>query len=128
MAKVTVTKEQMDTIEKIKANSRTNLQSVLKFATEGLYSRNGFKSMNDMTAEQIVLAWHGYVEVETEFVSFDQAMQAGKKGKDIILHWENDKYRITSQYLIESCLRNLSVCDHGLLDLVDGKFTIEGDK
>ena len=125
MNKVTVTKAQMETIRQCKRFAGTyNLAFITNKDNDFLCWA---KPLNKMTIEQIVLAWHGYAEVEPDYVCFDEAVKAGKEGKDITFHWEKSKYKITSQNLIEWGLRNLSVSDHGLLNLVDGKWTIEGD-
>ena len=122
MNKVTVTKKEMEAIESVKDNPVCELKYVLKNARQGLYGAAG-KPLNEMSEEQIVLAWHGYAEIEKEYVSFDEAMKARKEGKKVLFHSNARIYELYPNDTIENTWANR----FSLTDLVEGEWSIEGE-
>jgi len=103
MSKVTFTKERMDAIKRI---------------------RDGYKAR-----EQIVLAWHGYAEVEKEYIDFEEAMKALSKGETIYYHYTATTIfgEASEKTLkINFGMKPTYFCNTILWeDLVKGKFTIK---
>lgn len=125
---IKVTREQMEVVKRVQTHSA--LERVL----EVIWDRNDkfldeYTPLNDMTVEQIVLAWHGHVEVEPEFVSFDEAMKALRNGKAVFFRGNKKDWaeKISPIQVLHTNIRNLEIGGQGLLDLLDGKWTIEGD-
>ena len=129
MNKVTVTKLQMEVIEGCRDN-KESLNGTLSFARAKAFG-GSCVCINNMTAEQIVLSWHGYAEVEPNFVGFDEAMRDLSKGETIYYHY-------TATTIFGEALEKTVKINFGmkpsyfnptitLEDLVKGKFTIEGD-
>ena len=126
MSEVTVTKLQMDAIEGCKDN-KESLNETLSFARGKVFG-GSCVCINNMTIEQIVLAWHGYAEIEKEYVSFDEAMIALKNGIDTYYHNEFGTMRVYAEVAKEHELMHLEVNRVGLLNLLfEGKWTIAGD-
>ena len=123
MNKVTVTKKEMEAIESVKDNPVCELKYVLKHARQGLYGATG-KPLNEMSEEQIVLAWHGHAEVEKEYVSFDEAMKAYDKGHLVSFHPKRGS-KITES--LGNRLKDGWLGNYSLKDLRKGKWSIEGD-
>ena len=126
MNKVTVTKLQMEAIEGCKGNKEL-LNETFSFARVKPFG-GSCVCMNNMTVEQIVLAWHGYAEVEPDFVDFDEAMRALSKDITIYYHYTNTVLGevINRRLMInfETPLSYFVGIEWG--DLVKGKFTTEG--
>jgi len=127
MNKVTVTKLQMDAIEGCKDN-KESLNETLSFARGKVFG-GSCVCINNMTTEQIVLAWHGHADVGPEYVCFDEAMRA--LSKDITIYYH---YTITVLgEVINKCLMinfETPLSYFGDIewgDLVKGKWSIEGD-
>jgi len=121
MNKVTVTKEQMETIRQCKRFAGTyNLAFITNKDNDFLCWA---KPLNKMTIEQIVLAWHGHAEVELEYVCFDEAMRASNEGKKSLFNVRNLTYELYPNHEISKTW----AAKYSLLDLFNGKFTIEGD-
>lgn len=85
---IKVTREEMKAIEEIKQWSTYTTEKILSVIGDkndkfwGIY-----EPLNDMSTEQIVLAWHGHVEVEPEYISFNEAMGFLKCGKKVKAHY-----------------------------------------
>ena len=129
MNKVTVTRKQMDAIEVCMDNKET-LNGTVSFARVKAFG-GSCVCINNMTVEQIVLAWHGYAEVGPDFVDFEEAMRALKNGIDTYYHNEYETMRVYAKVAKEHELMHLEVNRVGLLNLVfEGKWSIEreGDK
>lgn len=124
MVKVTVTKKEMLAIEYQRDLHAKNLNSLLNNLINGARYHSESAPINDMTAEKIVLAWHGHVEVEQEYVSFDEAMKARKKGFRVSFHYS------VKQVIIGPFKTNIlkeSMLGYFMLDeLLEGKWTIGG--
>ena len=87
MNKVTVTKAEMEAIEIQRDKWNHYLKVVLEFKQNGNFRNEVNRSLNEMTIEQIVLAWHGYAEIEPEYAGFDEAMKALSKGETTYYHY-----------------------------------------
>ena len=85
MNKVTVTKKEMEAIERQKVMSDMKLKHALGHAREKNFC-GASEAINLMSEEQIVLAWHGHAEVEPEYVGFEEAVKARREGKRVLLH------------------------------------------
>ena len=123
MNKVTVTKKEMSAIEAQRDMHAKGLKNVLSSLLNGAIFHSESAPINDMTAEQIVLAWHGHVEVEPEYISFEEAFRAFKDRKKITLHYPNGKKDWFS-HVLDWQQREVSPSFH---EMVNGKWTIEGD-
>jgi len=123
MNKVTVTKKEMEAIESVKDNPVCELKYVLKHARQGLYGATG-KLLNEMSEEQIVLAWHGYAEVENEYVSFDEAMKAHDDGSLVSFHPKRGS-KITVTESLGKRLKDAWLGNYSLNDLRKGEWSIE---
>ena len=77
-----------------------------------------------MSVEQIVLAWHGYAEIEKEYASFDEAMKASDEEK-IVDFYSKEGNLIPVN--VRSKLKDIYLSDYSLRDLREGKFII-GDE
>ena len=130
MNKVTVTKLQMDAIKKWRDGFGESLEILIAYARVNNL-RGTSEPINLMSIEQIVLAWHGYADVEPDFVDFDEAMKALSKRETIYYHY-------TATTIFGEALEKTLKINFGmkpsyfnpaitLEDLVKGKFTIEGD-
>ena len=129
MSEVTVTKLQMDAIEGCKDN-KESLNETLSFARGKVFG-GSCVCINNMTTEQIVLAWHGYAKVEPNFVDFEEAMRALSKRGTIYYHYtvpllfeEGDLEKTLKINFDMKPSYFDSVTTWG--DLVKGKFTTEG--
>ena len=111
----------MEAIESVKDNPVCELKYVLKHARQGLYGATG-KPLNEMSEEQIVLAWHGHAEVEKEYVSFDEAMKAYDKGHLVSFH---PKIGTKLTVSFRERLKDVWLGDYSLNDLRKGKWSIE---
>jgi len=127
MNKVTVTKLQMDAIEGCRDEYKASLMTVLDHAELEIFCEES-EPINNMTTEQIVLAWYGHAEVEPDFVDFDEAMRALSKDITIYYHYTNTVLGevINRRLMInfETPLSYFVGIEWG--DLVKGKFTTEG--
>lgn len=121
---IKVTRKQMDTINQCKEFQGTYN---LKFITDCIVKGDDFltwaQPLNGMTVEQIVLAWHGHVEVEPNFVSFDEAMKARKEGFIVSFH-HSAKQVIIGPFKI-NILKDGMLGHFTLDELLDGKWTVE---
>ena len=121
MNKITVTKVQMEAIEGCRDN-KESLNGTLSFA-RGKAFGGSCVCINDMTVEQIVLAWHGYVEVEQELVSLEEAYKARKEGKRVLFIIGNRRVIFMTNVKLEGCFLGSLTMD----ELFNGKFIVEGD-
>ena len=83
----------------------------------------GSEVINFMSEEQIVLAWHGYAEIEKEYVSFNEALKANSEGKRVLFHDCGTKFELYPDEAIEKNWLG----GYSLYTLYAGKWTIEGD-
>ena len=123
MSKITVTKLQMDAIERQKVISDMKLKHVLGHAREKNFCAAS-EPMNLMSEEQIVLAWHGYAGVENEYVSFDEAMKVYGDGHLVSFHPKIGS-KINGSF--GNKLKDAWLGDYSLDALRNGKWSIEGD-
>lgn len=133
MNKVTVTKAQMEAIKDQRDYCKRNLNSVIKASVdENIRFLKRSEPLNNMSLEKIVLAWHGHAEVEPEFINFFEAMKAVSLGKNVDYHYAIDLV-VDGRILDKTLKINLVMkptflnSDTEWRDLVNGKFTIEGD-
>ena len=94
---VKVTYDQMKAINSQKHDWKVSLDGVLSHRKEKQY-QNAYACINDMTLEQIVLAWHDHVEVEPKEVGFFEAMRCLKDGYAVKF---NDSNWFTNTYDLE---------------------------
>ena len=121
MNKITVTREQMDAIEGCRDNKKS-LNVTLSFA-RGKAFGGSCVCINDMTVEQIVLAWHGHAEVKLEYVCFDEAVKARREGKRVLIHVINRKVIFKTSVRLDSCFIGTLTIN----ELLSAKYEIEGD-
>ena len=124
MNKITVTKLQMEAIKRQRDDVGESLKTVLAYVrAKNFYG--GCESINIMSEEQIVLSWHGYAEIENEYVSFDEAMKAYDKGHLVSFHPKiGSKITVSHQ----SILKGNWLGDYSLKGLREGEWSIEGGK
>ena len=123
MNKITVTKLQMDAIKRQRDDIGESLKTVLDYVRVNNFC-SGSEPMNLMSEEQIVLAWHGYAEVEKEYVTFDEAMKAYDEGHLVSFHPKRGS-KITVSH--QSVLKGNWLGDYSLKGLREGEWSIEGD-
>ena len=123
MNKVTVTKSQMEAIERQREVVKNDLSTTLSFSKMNNFCK-GSEPINNMTTEQIVLAWHGHVEVEKEYVSFDEAMKIYDEGHLVSFHHKIGS-KITGPF--GNKLKDARLGDYSLDTLRKGNWMIEGD-
>ena len=123
MNKVTVTKLQMEAIKIQKVISDMKLKHVLGHAREKNFCGVS-EAINLMSEEQIVLAWHGYAEVENEYVSFDEAMKAHDDGSLVSFHPKRGS-KITVTESLGKRLKDAWLGNYSLNDLRKGEWSIE---
>jgi len=121
MNKITVTKSQMEAIKRQKVISDMKLKYALGHAREKNFCRVS-EAINLMSEEQIVLAWHGYAEIEPKYVSFDEAMKAHDDGSLVSFHPKRGS-KITVSH--QSILKSSWLGDYSLKALREGKWSIE---
>ena len=127
MNKVTVTREQMEVVKIIKAASSLKTALSSKVDKNDRFV-NKYKIFNEMSIEQIVLAWHGYAEIEKEYVSFDEAMKALKDEENTVhFYFADDVIEIWNERQVNDSMQNNSSVEIYWRDLVNGKWSIEGD-
>ena len=109
MNKVTVTKVQLEAVERLRNVFGTSLNDVIKYSIRKNFI--GFSEpLYHMSVEQIVLAWHGHAEVELEYVCFDEAVKARREGKRVLLHAINRKVLFRTNERLNSCfIGNLTI-------------------
>ena len=123
MNKITVTKLQMDAIKRQRDGVGESLKTVLAYVrAKNFYG--GCESINIMSEEQIVLSWHGYAEIENEYVSFDEAMKAYDEGHLVSFHPKIGS-KINGSF--GNKLKDAWLGDYSLDALRKGKWSIEGD-
>ena len=122
MNKVTVTKLQMEAIERQRDDIGESLKTVLDYVRVNNFC-SGSEPMNLMSEEQIVLAWHGYAEIEKEYVSFYEALKAFEKGEKIIVYHKSGKTSWFSK-ILDQTEREASPSFHEIINL---KWSIVGD-
>jgi len=121
MNKVTVTKLQMEAIEMQIAEGE-NLDDIIEDSRH--YNFGGlWAPLNNMSVEQIVLAWHGYAEIEKEYVSFDEAMKAHYDGSLVSFH-PKEGSKITES--LGNRLKDGWLGGYSLKQLRKGNWMIEG--
>ena len=122
MSKITVSKKQMEEVMKYKGIRGLSLSDMLYHAGSKNFC-GGSKIINGMTLEKIVLAWHGYAEIEKEYATFDEAMKAHDNGDLVSFHHDGNS-KITESHqrkLKDSWLGNFS-----LDEFRKGKWSIKG--
>ena len=126
MSKITVSKKQMAAVNLIKRDKLYSLEELINTLVEDglLIFSNDRSGINNMTTEQIVLAWHGYAEVEPEYVNFDEAMKAHDNGSLVSFH-PKDGSKIT--VLHQVILKSSWLGNYSLRSLREGIWSIEGD-
>ena len=135
MSKITVSKKQMAAVNLIKRDKLYSLEELINTLVEDglLIFSNDRSGINNMTTEQIVLAWHGYAEVEPEFVSFDEAKKALEDEKHVTCEFNNKKYEY---YMFDGIVfsKNMKRNTGTLIEWYDiwdqiffGKWSIAGD-
>jgi len=120
---INVTRKEMEAIDRQREVIKNDLSTTLSFSKMNNFCKES-EPINHMTTEQIVLAWHGYVEVEPEIVSFNIAKKALLEGKKVFWYFTSGISGRANLMLSDS----LDI--YGELtfeDLFNGKFTIEGD-
>ena len=122
MKMIKVTKKEMEAIERQREVIKNDLSTALRFSKMNNFCERS-EPINNMTTEQIVLAWHGHVEIEKEYVSFYEAMRASNEGKKALFNVRNLTYELYPNHEISKTW----AAKYSLLDLFNGKFTIEGD-
>jgi len=127
MNKITVSKQQMEAVNLIKRDKLYSLEELINTLVEDglLIFSNDRSGINDMSTEQIVLAWHGHIEVSPEYVSFDEAMKAYDKGHLVSFHPKRGS-KITVSH--QSVLKGNWLGDYSLKGLREGEWSIEGGK
>jgi len=127
MNKVTVTELQMNAIKRLRDDIGKSLENVIAYARGNNFCGSS-ELINLMSTEQIVLAWHGHVEVEKEYVSFDEAMKALKDEKNTVhFHFADDVIEIWNERQVNDSMQNNSSVEIYWRDLVNGKWSIKGD-
>ena len=119
MNKITVTKSQMEAIEH-QRDCGISLDNVIKY-----YFGGAGTPLQHMSIEQIVLAWHGYAEVEKEYVTFDEAMKAHDEGCLVSFH-PKEGSKITESFL--NRLKDGWLGGYSLKELMKGNWTIDWSK
>lgn len=121
---VTVTKEQQEKINDCKRVQGTYpINKVIEMSLNRDFL-NWAETLNDMTPEQIVLAWHGHVEVEPEYVNLEEAIRADVKG-DIVHFHPNKKSQLT--FNSRESLKCSWLSEFSLKELLEGKYTIKDE-
>ena len=121
MNKVTVTKLQMEAIKRQRDAIGESLKTVLACVrAKNFYG--GCESINCMSEEQIVLAWHGYAEAEKEYVSFYEAMKAYDDGS-LVSFRPKIGTKLTVSF--RERLKDVWLGDYSLNDLRKGEWSIE---
>jgi len=120
---IKVTKKEMEAIEHQREVVKINLSATLSFSKMNNFCK-GSKPINNMTTEQIVLAWHGHAEIEKEYVSFDEAMKAYDNGHLVSFH---PKQGVKTTVSFENKLKDNWLGDYSLKELTKGIWSIEGD-
>jgi len=124
MNKVTVTKQQMEAVIAQRDLHAKGLKNVISSLLNGAKFHSESAPLNDMSLEQIVLAWHGHAEIEKEYVSIDEAMKASDDGSLVSFH-PKEGSKITG--LLHRKLKDNWLGDYSLKELIKGKWSIEGD-
>ena len=119
---VKVTREQMNAVRRQMGKINMSLNILIGYARVGEFSGES-SPINHMSVEQIVLAWHGYVKVEPDYVSFDEAFKANSEGKRVLFHDCGSKFDLYPDAPIEKTWMG----GYSLYTLYEGKWTIEGD-
>ena len=123
MNKITVTKLQMEAIKRQRDGVGESLKTVLAYVrAKNFYG--GCESINFMSEEQIVLAWHGYAEIEKEYVSFYEAMKAHDDGSLVSFHPKRGS-KITVTESLGKRLKDAWLGNYSLNDLRKGEWSIE---
>ena len=122
MNKATVTKLQMEAIKRQRDDIGESLKTVLAYVRVKNFCGGG-ESINFMSEEQIVLAWHGYAEFENEYVSFDEAMKAHDEGS-LVSFRPKIGTKLTVSF--RERLKDVWLGDYSLDTLREGNWSIEG--
>jgi len=123
MNKVTVTKKEMTAIKVQRDLYVKVLKNVISSLIRGGKFHSESAPLNDMSLERIVLAWHGYAEVENEYVSFYEAMKAHDDGSLVSFH-PKEGSKITG--MLRCKLKENWFGNYTLNELRNGKWSIEG--
>lgn len=133
MSNITVTHEQQRVINLIKEKPTAILNAVIDSASNGTYAKDNVvpsyvRTLDGLSAEQIVLAWHGYAKVEPQYVSFDEAMNAHSKGKPVNLKVSRGlNFCFGGERSDDSLFNSMAAHRVTLKHMIEGKWTIEGD-
>ena len=130
MDKVTVTKEQMEAVRLIKEDKVCNLKNIISIISRrGIdYTGSVRSHANSMTLEQIILAWHGHVEIKPDikYVQMGEAMVASDEGYTVHFHSEvGDVKRVAPCEAFGVSIGETEINDETLMDLLRGKWSIE---
>ena len=123
MNKVTVTELQMNAIKRLRDDIGKSLENVIAYARGNNFCGSS-ELINLMSTEQIVLAWHGYAEVEINYVSFDEAMKAHDDGSLVSFH---PKEGSKTTGMLRCKLKENWFGNYTLNELRNGKWSIVGD-
>jgi hypothetical protein len=88
--RIKVTKKQVRAVELQKKEWRNDLKTILLMKENGVLFHNEFECFNHMSDGEIALCWIGHVDVEPEYVSFEEAIKALKDGKKVAFQIQND--------------------------------------
>ena len=119
---IKVTKKEMEAIERQREVIKNDLSATLSFSKMNMFC-DGSEPINNMTTEQIVLAWHGYTEIEKEYATFDEAMKAYDDGHLVSFHPKPGS-KITGSF--GERLKDVWLGGYSLDTLRKGKWSIEG--
>ena len=122
MNKVTVTELQMNAIKRLRDDIGKSLENVIAYARGNNFCGSS-ELINLMSTEQIVLAWHGYAEVEINYVSFDEAMKAYDDGS-LVSFRPKIGTKLTVSF--RERLKDVWLGDYSLDTLREGNWSIEG--
>lgn len=116
MSKVTVTKKQQEAIKWAK-DEGIGIGEV--YADFG--NKKARQVILDMESNQIAAVWLGVAEIEPEYISFDEAKNALKKGEDVWFYHKDYVLPVTYDYTM--CENHLD--EFSIRDLVEGKWSYE---
>lgn len=97
MNKITVTKEQQREIDRIKGIPTSELRAVIESAANGTYAKEDIrptsaKVLAGLPAEKIAAAWLGVADVEPEYATPEEIIQAIREKKTFLEHVGKDTY------------------------------------
>lgn len=121
MEKFKVTKEQQELINRYK--KRGVELGYVAYKPIGGWADEEAKPLNKMSSDQIAAAWLGVAEVEPEYVSFAEAMEALDEGETVHFHPTSNQGISMHR---DGSITWLDRYSWG--DLINGKFTVEDSK